>query len=690
MYKNQTKKEISMTLSLTPFMKKSMSALVLLTIIVLLSGCVGAAIDRAIQRATDNATNLVTDLVKNAFPDIEDEDINSIEGINDLADDDPCLDADTLFNDPFCNGTLNENTYNGLREAQCLASPNPSLCATTITRACGANLDHELCTGAVYERQRMERNERLEQNRLTVDIVDWTGGFINEDGEASTEPVSTDTENKFLSELTLADLKQYTITADHEATFVTGNANDPIVNQQRIREQRVFTITSADTGARGHNRSIGTLTLAHTQDARGSAEPVFYGFKGLDADGGETDTGDVMDGVSFVAGQFTSRFGECIASACDIHRYYAGVHATTDLGAPITDVAQVSQWRGFFRIVGAGNLTSVPFDINITFNTETNGGTIKATFKNAGTYDIDARYDNFGTITGDVTLLNSPGKVSGIIGQEGLVAAFISDFTGTKPFNAPSPAGYAGGFVAYLPNPEPDRTQDPCIARNQCVDYAHWADAAAGNPTTTPTANRFLTGTATGLATGDSNTGLVTTLAASNASLGLIAEDDKDGFAIVFDGDDHNVGFLSTTRIGAPWENTGVDLTWEGTFVERVAGADLVSSTPFTLIVNYSRSNSSGSIRGTSNDSTPGEYSFTVGGSGEYSFMADFNDVGLIENGVITRTVGADTSTGIVTGLVGTGRGGFGASVGVFHSNANATTSYVGGFVASGYSPISR
>ena len=670
-----------MTLSLTPFMKKSMSALVLLTIIVLLSGCVGAAIDRAIKRATEGITNSVTD----AFPDIDATKIDSIEGINDLAEDDPCLDANALFNDPFCNGDLNKNTYDGLREAQCFASPNPSLCATTITRACGADLDHELCTGAVYDRQRMERNDRLEQNRLTVNIADWTGGFTDDDGEVvtlNTEPISTDTENGFLSELTLADLKQYTITADHKATFVTGNPNDPEVNQQRIREQKVFTITSADTGARGHNRSIGTLTLAHTQDDRGSAEPVFYGFKEAGATATDAaSTGDVMDGVSFVAGQYNQRFGECQSTDCDINRYYAGVHATTDLGAPIDDVAQVSQWRGLLRTVGLGNLTSVPFDITITFNTETNGGTIKANFKNAGTYDIDATYDNFGTITGDVTLLSSPGKVSGIIGQEGLVAAFISDFTGVTSRLGTSPAGYAGGFVAYLPNPEPDRTQDPCIARNQCVDYVHWADAGAANPTTTPTPNRFLAGTPTGF------TRHVTDLKSSNATLDLIGEDDKDGFAIFFNGDVHNVGLLSTTRIGAPWENNGTNLTWEGHFVER-AGTDAISSTPFTLIVNYS--GSSGTIQGTSNDDTPEVYSFTVGGSDEYSFTADFNSVGLIENGVITRTVGADISMGVVTGLVGTGLGGFGGAVGVFHSNTGATTSYVGGFVASGNSPTNR
>ncbi len=686
MYKNQTKKEISMTLSLTSSIKKSIPTLVLLTIIVLLSGCVGAAIDRAIQRATDNATNLVTDLVTDAFPDIDEDDINSIEGIDDLDEDDPCLDANALFSNDLCLeiGTDNENTYNGLREAQCLATPNPSLCATTIKRACGADLDHELCTGAVYERQRKERDDRLELNRLTVNIADWTSGFTDDDGAVVTlnsEPVSTDTENGFLSGLTLADLKQYTITAAHKATFVSGSSHDPEVNLQRIREQKVFTITSADTGGRGLNRSIGTLTLAHRQEHINDPYPAFHGFKGLDADGNETDTGDVMDGVSFVAGQYNQRFGECQFTDCDINRYYAGVHATTDLGAPIADVAQVSQWRGLFRTVGLGNITSLPFDINITFNTETNGGTIKANFANSGSrYIIDATYDNFGAVTGAITAAQSPGKVSGIIGQEGLVAAFISDFTGVTSRLGTSPAGYAGGFVAYLPNPEPDRTQDLCIERNDCVDYVHWADAGAANPTDAPTANRFLAGTPTGF------TRNVTNISNSNTALNLSGGDADDGFAIFFNGDVHNVGILSTTRLGAPWNNNGVDLTWKGHFVER-AGTDAISSTPFTLIVNYS--NSAGSIKGTSNDDTPGVYSFTVGRSDEYSFTADFDDVGLIKNGVITRTVDSVESTGIVTGLVGAGSG-FGAVVGVFHSNAGQPISYVGGFVASGNNPINR
>ena len=43
-----------------------------------------------------------------------------------------------------------------------------------------------------------------------------------------------------------------------------------------------------------------------------------------------------MMGVSFVAGQFNRRF-DCEGADCEEHRYYAGIHANTDLGAPLTE-----------------------------------------------------------------------------------------------------------------------------------------------------------------------------------------------------------------------------------------------------------------------------------------------------------------------------------------------------------------
>ena len=195
---------------------------------------------------------------------------------------------------------------------------------------------------------------------------------------------------------------------------------------------------------------------------------------------------------------------------------------------------------------------------------------------------------------------------------------------------------------------------DPCIARNTCVDYTHWATANAANPTTRPTANRFLTGTATGLTTGGSDTGQITNLAS-------IGGEATDGFAIYRAGNVHNAGILSTTRLGAPLAETTTNARWTGRFSERVGQGD-IANTNITLMVSYS--GSAGTITSTN-----------IGSSNAYSFTnVAFNNVGII-TGTITRT--ADTSVGTVSGLIGAE-----GAVAVFHSNANATTSYVGGFGA--------
>ncbi len=657
----------SLTPSIKPSVKKSIPMLVLLAIILVLSGCVGKAIDGAINRATSS----VTDFVNENLPDIAG--VNDIAGIDGLGESDPCLARDALFSSTFCTSPANENIaiYNDLREVQCLDDYDAPLCAPTVRRVCTANARKQLC----HDIEPYNTARLLDES--IVSVSDWMSSFTTDDSAATVIPLARTAnhavaENLFLADLTLAELKKYTITKPFKDGFKS-NDGDPT----KRRDEQRFTIVDADTGTRGLNRSIGTLTLAHTQEHINAPYPAFHGFKepGATATDDES-TGDVNDGVSFVAGQFNRRFGECIGGECAIHRYYAGVHATTELGAPITNGDQVSQWRGLLRAVGVDNLTSLPFDITITFSQATKGGTIKADFTEAGRHVIDATYDRFGAITGNVNLLNSPGKVSGIIGQEGLVAAFISDFTGVKSNRESNPAGYAGGFVAYLPNPIPP---DPCLTNPSCVDYVHWVTPA--NPATTPTANRFLTGTAGGLTTGRSFVGKSTTLGGSNAARSnvLKAEDPADGFAIFYDGTTHNAGLLSTTRLDAPWRNGLTNAEWLGQFVERVGQENDVRLTHLTLTVNFS--GASGTIAATN-----------VGRSNLYSFTADFDNYGAISNGVITRTVEADvsqgiladTSTGIVTGLVGAGRSGFGAAVGVFHSDVGATTSYVGGFVASG------
>ncbi len=606
----------------------------------------GKAIDSALNKATNNINTFAQGLIGN---------INGDINTGDLDRNDPCRTPDVLFG----NSTLCPATYNLVRENRCADATtyDVTLCEATVKRVCDNNINRPLCVGKPdYEVVRA-------QGRTIVSVDDWTDSFTNVTGTTviplNTTPSVGEERNQFLSGLAVATLNGYRLFSEFEATLPDSTT------EQKREQQLVFTVTDKDTKGRGLNRSIGTLTLAHTQADIGATQPIFHGFKGVDADGNETDTGDVNDGVSFVAGQFERRF-QCTGNTCTIHRYYAGIHATTDLGAPITDTNQVSEWSGFLRMVGESNVISLPFDIDIAFNRATDGGTIAADFTNVGSrYIIDATFDSFGAITGDITLFGDQGEVRGIIGQEGLVAAFISNATGATT-DTVGP-GYAGGFVAYLPNPPPPEL---CIVRKSCVDYVHWADAGAANPTTTPTANRFLTGTAGGLTTGESDTGTVVSFGDNATEHSLSGTPAPGGFAIFSAGTTHNVGILSTTRFTSQWTNTNAQ--WLGSFRVR-EGIAAIKATNITLTVNYDSSDSAGrTITGTNQD-----------GTGEYYVDATYDNFGVM-SGTITRTVGTAETTGTISGLIGVS-GVWGATVGVFHSDANqgAAESYVGGFVAS-------
>ena len=187
--------------------------------------------------------------------------------------------------------------------------------------------------------------------------------------------------------------------------------------------------------------------------------------------------GESTDGASF----FYGSFGET-----DI--YYAGIHASTDLGAPLDNVSQGGTWKARIRTT----FMDQAFNLTVTFDTTSQGGTISAFasdnyLANQGGiistatrnitfyYDIDGTFDKKGIIKGDIIfgldrdndkvidtmrpVLNgeqgemvidtnrNAGTITGIIGQDGLVGAFYStndDGIGRLPF--------AGGFVARPPS----------------------------------------------------------------------------------------------------------------------------------------------------------------------------------------------------------------------------------------------
>nr|MCA8835541.1 hypothetical protein [Pseudomonadota bacterium] len=134
--------------------------------------------------------------------------------------------------------------------------------------------------------------------------------------------------------------------------------------------------------------------------------------------------------------------------------HYAGIFGSTDLGAPITESGFSATWIGRVSI----NATATPmyFTLAVTFDgtegtvdgfianiTDTSDLLIDGTFAANGVLTGDVHYAVFASETTPETPPTFNGSLSGLIGTDGVVAAFISTATGTD--------GYAGGFIATPP-----------------------------------------------------------------------------------------------------------------------------------------------------------------------------------------------------------------------------------------------
>ncbi len=627
-----------MTLSL----RNTIPTLALLVAILMMSGC--GAVNKLASEA-EGAADRIADQIRKL-----------VEG---LADDDECKNSNTLFGDLTRCYTPQ---HKAIRELQCTFEFDATLCGPTLIRVCAENINSPLCDRGIYKEQQT-------LGRMFVDEGDWRASFLDEYNNVITreeKPQPTVKENLFLGNLTSEKLLKYNQTEIFMVGFDLDGEDTPTRKRQ---QQSIFTIENTD--------AVGTLTLADS-----SADPTFHGFKGVTTG---VDIGDRNDGVSFVAGQFNLRLN-CDADVegdCVDHRYYAGIHATTDLGAPLAAGRASGTWKGLLRTVGLDDLTSVPFDLDITFRRGNNSGTIKADFTNVRRYRIDATFNGLGVITGVITggiaggimIDDSPGTIRGIIGQEGAVAAFISTTSGVRTASSRSDLfGYAGGFVAYLPNLEPRATTtstaisasaDACAKDNTCVDYAHWV--AAANPTDTPMENEFLQGTTVGLMGVDQGN---VTGSSSLANLNPPGDRD-DGFAFHLPdatGSVHNVGIYSTTQLGAPLPNTITSAQWAGMLYER-SGTDAITASPITLTVGFSTGSGTGTIHGKN------------GVEGLYELVASYNDIGVISGTIIRTAKAGDTITGADTGRI-SGLIGADGAVGVFRSNVGTTVSFVGGFLA--------
>ena len=383
--------------------------------------------------------------------------------------------------------------------------------------------------------------------------------------------------------------------------------------------------------------------------------------------------GNIYDGVSYLRGTGNRR--------------YAGLLLGTDLGAPVTGTTGTSaQWAGVFRDVRFSYTLPRSFTLTVRFTAE--GGTLDALLSPAYSNNrdsINAIFDTSGIISGQVIGGNYVGggscetnglptiesgcftddgslrfaKLSGIIGEQGAVAAFITD----DSTNTTQP--WAGGFVAtpdFCGNTA-DTTNDP-----QCnTNRADWVGSFGGTaPPATKAASTAGTGVFGGfldLSGGAIAAGVLKTApngASPATSSGLNrTPSGPDGFVFIagYNGDNHQVfvGILPNTNLARPLIKQPAIAAWPGTYYDSIATGD----TAVTFNIDFTNRSIGTSIA----DSVTNPPTFDLG----------FNNAG-----VITGTVTKNNLEATARGLIGQ-QGLIGAFVDTGATSGNV---FHGGFVA--------
>ena len=365
---------------------------------------------------------------------------------------------------------------------------------------------------------------------------------------------------------------------------------------------------------------------------------------------------DANDGLAYFEGFFGSTYS-----------HYAGIYASTDLGAPITESGMNATWVGKLRY---GVAVEENFTLAVTFDGST--GTVKAFLENIlGTIDfsINGRFGANGVITGGVhfasaTHPTSPnsfnGTLSGIIGQDGAVGVFHSAAVG----------GYSGGFIAV-----PDT-----------VNAGDWVSSFT-SPSLTPTpttGNKFLQIAGTTLSTsgttrnsnGEGGDPVVRPLNFSEFSSGTIplGLDANDGLAYfrgwIGDKRSSYAGIYASTDLGAPITESGMNATWPAKLGFNAFVID------FNLAVTF--------------DGTTGTVEADIQNVNSDAIISrgiDFSINGRFDaNGLITGKVHYDAAThpespadfeGTLSGIIGSG-----GAVGVFVLDSGSNAGTNGGFIA--------
>ena len=480
--------------------------------------------------------------------------------------------------------------------------------------------------------------------------------------------------------------------------------------------------------------NLNTVVLAATKGATGSP-----GTSGSPAGGvGGAGTAGVQLGGAATNGVAFAHNGDA-----GLRRYFAGLHNTTDLGAPLTSTTAEGTWAGLFQAIGDdAHATRKAFTLSVDFDTTTISAHIAAGTTAADTvfaadamsYYLTGEFDAAGVVTGNIifgdysagtdaatslalaetaletatatgatgTATNGRGVLSGLIGATGAVGAFHSDGT-----DGTGLTGYAGGFVASkaadtaLPAITGD-TGAPYIAD---VAYAAWSSA-----TTTvgvATANAFLASTGTDVLdfTALSPVVVPVIVSLSAGAGGATFFETVDG-ANAF----YLAGIHSDTNLGKPVTAATVGGTWSGTFGAVGNPDHTTTGTTFTLAVTFGTTDGNtitALVPANNNTDT-----FTAAGDTSYYISGTYNAAGVITGNVLysdfatgnandgaardaaalaltaaTATSGSPSTVGLgtLTGLIGAS-----GAVGAFHSSGSdgtGATGYAGGFAVTRTAP---
>ncbi len=457
------------------------------------------------------------------------------------------------------------------------------------------------------------------------------------------------------------------------------------------------------------------------------------------ADGNPT----APDGVAGTPGTAGVQLGGAVTNGvafahngdAGLRRYFAGLHSTTDLGAPLDSTTAGGVWAGLFQAIGDDDhATRKAFTLSVDFDTTTISAHIAAGTTAADTvfaadamsYYLSGEFDAAGVVTGNIifgdysagtdaatsldlaeaafgtatatgatgTATNGRGVLSGLIGATGAVGAFHSDGT-----DGTGLTGYAGGFVASKAADTAPAATPGADGADYVINYARWVPASpalvasATTTATAPTASAFVHGTGAALALPSTVTGAV----ALNLSSGDLTGDAMDGVAFITTGSTaiFHAGLHSTTDLGAPLTLATAGGTWAGLFQAVGATGYETDAVGFNLTVAFGTSAFSAHVPAGGNADT-----FTTAGHTSYYLAGTFDAAtGLMTGTIIygdysTTPTTQDASTtaaiaalgvtatttsghGTVTGLIGQG-----GAIGAFISNQGGAIGYAGGFVA--------